>query len=217
MPQFIYSLLMVLCLAGCSNAEKEQNQTEQTQNGSNGQDHPTSGKQAKRDSPSPKNTTSNRYQKPFADDLLLDSVAITKPPKQPYRQIRGSGMPFVVKIPQSWKIRNKPPAGDGYTFKVGRGKADARVYVEKQKGQPGGLAPPDCHQKQPFRFRRQQGIKCHGEKALYYYLSEGDQRLVFYIKAGKRWQESHADQLDRIARSLAFKTGEAVSALMGYQ
>jgi hypothetical protein len=160
-------------------------------------------------------TEINDLYKPWeTEDLKLDSAGLSQPPKPSYRQLTGNSMPFTIKIPENWHIKNKPPAGDGYTFSVGNGKADARVYFEATNDKPGGLKPPECNHRTPFQFRRQKGIKCQKGKTLYYFLSQNQQRLVFYVKADSSWQSRHADQLDRIARSLAFDDAQKLSSAL---
>lgn len=215
MQYFRLVLLIALGLNACGNPQKNQDQN-------NNQDSSASSA-AKADqsqanvkdtgSATTANPSPNKFQNPFPEDLLLDSAAISQPPAPNYKRLQGYGMPFTVKIPETWQIRNKPPAGDGYTFQVGEGEgeADARVYHEATKDQPTGIAPPECDKRTPFEFREQKGIKCQKAEAVYYYLENNKKRLVFYVKATSEWRKRHAKQLDQIARSLAFKSGQQVS------
>lgn len=206
-------LLLLLMLSACGGKSQDQNNSQQRDTAQNKQKDKASA--SKDTSEMTSNDTPNKaesHQLNFSEDLLLDSTKLSQPPKASYRQLTGNGMPFTIKIPENWQIKNKPPAGDGYNFNVGEGKADARVYFEATKAKPNGLKPPECDHQSPFQFRRQKGVKCRKAKALYYYLSQNQQRLVFYVKADSAWRNRHADQLDRIARSLAFDDAQKLSS-----
>ncbi len=214
-----FGIFLLLMLAACGSKSQKQNTTK------NNDTFDTEQKQKKASSSKSTDDSTSRivtdikdlYKPLETDDLKLDSARLSQPPKTSYRQIKGKGIPFTIKIPQNWHIKRKPPAGDGYAFSVGEGKADARVYFEGTNDKTGGLKPPKCDHQNPFQFRRQKGVKCRKAKALYYYFRQNQQRLVFYVKADPGWRNRHADQLDRIARSLAFADDQKLSSALGIQ
>lgn len=153
----------------------------------------------------------------LADQLLLDTADIQPPRKPVYRSLETGSMPFKLKIPENWSIQEKPDAGDGYRLKVAYGKADVRVYQEATKSRPQGIEPPDCKEKEEFQFRNQSGKKCIQSDAIYYYLTRQNQRLVFYVKASQQWLDQHKQQVEKVARSLAFKQEDQLSQLINPQ
>jgi hypothetical protein len=145
------------------------------------------------------------------DDLVLDLGELRRASKPAYQTLEGDTLNFRIKIPEAWQVATAPPANDGYRLATGSSEADVRIYQEGTAGRPGGLASPDCQQQEPFQFQKQKGTKCIQAGAVYYYITQRQERLVFYVKATQSWQQRHQSQLDSIASSLAFDQEKPVS------
>ncbi len=145
------------------------------------------------------------------NDLLLNPEEFRQAPAPAYQMLEGDTLNFRIRIPEVWQMATAPPAGDGYRLATGSSEADVRIYQEGTAGKAGGLAPPDCQQQEPFQFQKQKGTKCIQAGAVYYYITQRQERLVFYVKATQSWHQRHQSQLDSIASSLAFDQEKPVS------
>ena len=199
----------VLLFASCGGNGQDDSDKEQTQK--HAPDTPSTSTQGTSSTAEEGDSRAKPPESPREDNLVLDLGQTRQAPEPTYRTLEGDTLNFRIRIPEGWRIAAAPPAGDGYQLATGSRNVDVRVYQESTKGKPGGLAPPDCQQKEPFQFRDQQGTKCIQATAVYYHITQRQRRLVFYVQAASEWRQRHQSQLDTIARSMAFDRNEPLS------